>query len=236
MNENVIRWQISEKAISNIIDFLFEYKIHPRVVPEVTYDAYLLQMVECSSFWSDETRLAVGSILVEQPLKAQGAYDVKFTVFSLGEIGSADEWVVRPTFVIDLNDFGDAVLFVEPLGDWTMADVNSPAREAAERARGRGLKIEEQFVHLYAFVRGVASHGFGFSINNEFKASANQYINIDDLRIFEHRLVTKAVKALNDFEGNEGPFIINNDFTCPVCKSGGRHSPDCPTLTGKTLR
>lgn len=195
------------RAIISIHDYLTDEEFKPIPVPAlIDYpNIYLKQLIECATYWTPNARLAVGSLIVGQPLKAQGASDVSFIYSEKMPLGDPDDEKQIPTVYVPLNLDGNSFLCVEILGAWggTIADVNDPAEKAAERAKGRGINIDESWPILYGFVRQVASHGWYLNLN---ELNRQGVITNEGHRILlkaEGILKNQAVEALNAFEGRD---------------------------------
>lgn len=200
-NDDVIK-----EIIRQIHDYLTDNEVEPIPVFRLTFalpvSIYFEQIIICSKFWKSEARLAVGSIIVGQPLRAQGADDVNFIYAShvpLGKHGNEE----LPVYYRPIGEMQEEYIALEIHGPWHGGDVNRPARSAQQRMARRELKLDDQFLHLYKFVREVASEGFGVSLNQIQQNEGIAPLALSDLHAAEHKLVSKAVDALNRFEGRE---------------------------------
>lgn len=198
--EEVLMLCVLGKKIDN---YLTDNEISPKPVlilinqPQI----YFEQLVELAPHWEREERLAVGSMVAGQPLKAQGATDVQFVYADREpkDPGVDDS----PIYLKPLNDSDNAFLVLVIFGNWS-AEVNRPAREAAARAKGRGINVEETWPILYMTLRSIAEEGFFVSLNELCRRFNIGEEAKADLFELDRTMRKNIISTLREFEGLEG--------------------------------
>lgn len=183
------QWELD--ITKQIDDWLTDNEVAPKPIGELVRQpgAYAKQVILNAPFWKAEQRLTVASILIGQPLIAQGADDAAFYLPSDLDIGA--QWVTE--------------LVVIKIRGLTIADTNRPATEAWARfinkmdeegiqiASGKWLmEVKASWAEMYMCLHSLARNGV-FTDLNRFAVNSRVSREVfTELKLVDERIRTNA--------------------------------------------